>query len=772
MRGIKKRKGLVGKSAFLRTFLLLAISIFSVHLFQSSVKADQLSWTSENPTYSDSGSSTPTSELDAINCINQQVFVSPDTQPTQICIYQKDNFRYGYYQKTHNPGMWNAYTENKLVVGIGSDSKMYKVENVSYSPMPLDLSVEGDLLYRHGCAGCPWGGDLYIYKDFIRNLHREFSFTTGTTYTYDESKIKILRYPDNNQPLRVNRVDASDSGQWLVLEVIGRGIVRLDRQTMEMKQISGYTGRYGVGLDPRIEMAISDDGSHVAIAGSNTQFIAYDVNEGCGGDVDSGMSSEMSNPCPSKQLNSVVDQQYPNGYFSIHKPVFDSEGGELTFYIKEQPSSQTVKSARLVAMGYLEAKQLDYLALGDSYSSGEGDTATTSSGQKYYLAYTDENGDYSQGIPREKCHQSTRAWPFLLSDYYDISISDGKSETVACSGATIEDISAVGQYEGQGARLKGITNITQLQSDSLNDFIPGRVRQLNFVKKYNPETITVGIGGNDVGFSKKIEACVHPISGRGTCDWANTKRVTLGNQIRIQFDQIVSLYTRIKDIAGPKTKIYTIGYPQFITDSEPAACGLNAGAVNKEEREMIVQSTRYMNQIIQAASIKAGIQYLDIDNALNNGKLCEEGQEFVTGISDYGNQESYHPNSHGNWKIAQKIKQFFGNDNLQNYSSYPTGANSSMIAPVSAYFAEAMNNAEIKNTQNTQMSKDIISKNTKQSQSVGSFTFKPNSTVSRQLHSAPIDLGDVIANEDGSLDVTFNIPSNTPVGYHTLIVTD
>ena len=770
------RSNSVGRSVILRLFLFLAISIVSVYLFQSRVNADQLSWTNEPPTYSDSGSSVPTSELDAKNCINQQVFVSPDTQPTQICVYQKDNFRYGYYQKYHNPGMWNAYTENKLVVGIGSDSKMYKVENVSYSPMPLDLPIGDDLFYGFGCAGCPWGGDLYIYQDFIRNLHREFSFTAGTTYTYDDSKIKILRYPDNNQPLRVNRVGASDNGQWLVMEVIGRGIVRLDRQTMDMKQISGYTGRYGVGLDPRMEMAISDDGSHIAIAGSNTSFIAYDVDSECGGIVDSTMGSEMSNPCPSRQLNAIVDQQYPNGYFSIHKPAFDSEGGELAFYIKEQQTSQSVKGARVVAANY-QTKQLDYLALGDSYSSGEGDTATTDDGQKYYLANTDVDGDYANGIPREKCHQSTRAYPFLLADHYNIPVAD-KFETVACSGAQIEDISAIGKYEGQArgggsdggeARLAELSNKSQLQSDALEEFIPGRIRQLHFIKEYKPEVITIGVGGNDAGFGGKINSCVNPGSSQRTCEWAESKKASLGMQIKGEFDDLEALYIKLRTQVSPETKIYTIGYPQFITDIEPAACGWNTGAVSKEEREMIVRATDYMNDVIEAASKKAGVQYIDITNALQGGKLCEDGQEFVTGISNFGSQESYHPNSHGNWKIAQKLKQFFGSS-MKNYSGYPVDGDNSVVAPDSLYFSEAEGDG-IKKSKNVQMSNEVNSKNNQQSQKIKPFTLKPNSTIKRELHSDPVDLGEVIVNEDGSLDTTFTIPNSTPVGYHTLIIT-
>ncbi len=770
MRGLKKRKSLVGKSAFLRIFLLLAISMASIQLFQNSVKADQLSWTSENPIYSDSGYSIPTSDLDAKNCINQQVLVSPDAQPTQICVYQKDNFRYGYYQKTHNSGMWNAYTENKLVVGIGSDSKMYKVENVSYSPMPLDLSVEGDLLYKHGCAGCPWGGDLYIYKDFIRNLHREFSFTAGTTYTYDDSKIKILRYPDNNQPLRVNRVDASDNGRWLVMEIIGRGIVRLDRETMAMKQISGYTGRYGVGLDPRMEMAISDDGSHIAITGANTTFIAYDIDGGCGGTVDSTMSSEMSNSCPSRQLNAIVDQQYPNGYFSIHKPAFDSEGGELTFYIKEQQTSQSVKRARVVVFGY-NPDQLDYLALGDSFSSGEGDLGKKENGHTYYLPRTNDLG--GNGMPVETCHISSRSYPFFLRDNYNIELD--KMQSIACSGAVTKDVRYTSKYIGQSDRLKALGAADRLrwQADALAEFVPGRIEQIRFVKKYKPKVITLTIGGNDVDFGTKIKVCAE---ASDICKYADDleSRAKLGYEIKNQFNNLIKLYKEIHE-ASPSTKIYVLNYPSFINPDEMRSCGFDDGHLKPDEKELVDESIKYMNTVIKHASQSIGVNFIDIYNSLGGGRICDVGGEYVTGLQDINFERArygltFHPNAQGHQKIAEKVQGYFINSNPIDYDTADPDASIGQ-PPIPDYFSLSMQlHPSADKSKYTHMTTEEQTKTQAFDISLDEVTFDPNSNVKATIHSTPTNLGEVSANSDGGLDMTLTIPESVSAGHHTLVL--
>ena len=425
---------------------------------------------------------------------------------------------------------------------------------------------------------------------------------------------------------------------------------------------------------------------------------------------------------------------------------------------------------------------LDYLALGDSYSSGEGDTEKNKAiNQKYYRSHTDVNGDSNNGIPREKCHLSTRSYPYLLAGWMQLAKDNSKQwDSIACSGATIYDVNESnksgyeGQWSGEGnpglGRLHGLSNKSALQETALNEMIPGRKKQIEFVEKYKPKVITLTMGGNDVGFGDKISSCA---GGTGTCDWSDSKKSTLGSQIKNQFDNLVDLYTELKNSGDSDMKIYVAGYPQFITDAEPASCGGNIGFVNLEEREMIVQATDYMNQVIEAASNKVGVRYVDISDALNGGKLCEEGQEYVTGVTNIfgwnGNerQESYHPNDYGHIKIAQKIKEKVNNESLLTYSQYPTSGDSNVVAPMSSNFdngpASSINTNVIADNRPTKGSTHIIS--------VLPQTLKPSSLVHIEVHSDPVDLGDFTVAADGSLSDNITIPSTLPAGYHTLYIT-
>ena len=419
-----------------------------------------------------------------------------------------------------------------------------------------------------------------------------------------------------------------------------------------------------------------------------------------------------------------------------------------------------------------DRRNVTYLALGDSFSSGEGDTdKNPATDRKYYRQWTDVNEDKAKGAPREKCHVSTRSYPYKLANW--MGLGSGPSAawaSVACSGATVYDMNwdNSGGYEGQDSplgRLHGYDNKGILQKMALNEMISGRVKQIEFVKKYQPKVITLTAGGNDVGFGKKIKDCVHYIKSVGTCDWAKDEMNTLGSQIKGQFDRLVELYKELK-AASPGAKIYAIGYPQFINDAELAACGLNAGAIDLDERRMIVRATQYMNEVIEAAARKAGVKYVDISRALDGGKMCEKHQAYMTGIVGFGEQESYHPNKFGHTMIFAEIAKQLNHENLSTYSKYPTAGDESVNAPSSIYFDKGAPSS----VNTTMLANSKPSKGSKQKVALAKNSLQPGSSARVEIRSKPVDLGSYTVLNDGSIKETITIPENIPAGYHTLFI--
>lgn len=173
---------------------------------------------------------------------------------------------------------------------------------------------------------------------------------------------------------------------------------------------------------------------------------------------------------------------------------------------------------------------LTYLALGDSYASGEGDLTDD------YLPYTNIYGDYRIGVPREMCHISRGSYPLLLAK--DMDLQQGLDmHSVACSGAVLRDVFSADkpiyfidtQYVGQptqlqkgvGDRLGGLSNQLELQQAARSSFIPGRVQQIEFVHATQPSTVTLMMGGNDLGFGGIMASCAKTIKLTNldqTCD--------------------------------------------------------------------------------------------------------------------------------------------------------------------------------------------------------------------------------------------------------------
>jgi lysophospholipase L1-like esterase len=292
--------------------------------------------------------------------------------------------------------------------------------------------------------------------------------------------------------------------------------------------------------------------------------------------------------------------------------------------------------------------QLYYLALGDSYASGDGDI--TLDGADHYLPGTNIYGDYTKGIARETCHISTRSYPMRIATAMELT-SGVDMRSVACSGAVMSDIlsadkkdagyvntSYLGQSTQQisksGPRLEGIVNASALQAEARTSYIPGRVQQIELVKKSQPKYATIMVGGNDIDFPGVMMACAKNSlpSADETCDYARGSG--LAGQAKKVYDlypKLVAFYEALQEVA-PRTTFYAIGYPQFM-DATNESCVEMLNLYSQAEREAIHNLISYANGIIRAAANDAGVKYINIENSLTGMELCSSGTG-MTGMLD------------------------------------------------------------------------------------------------------------------------------------------
>jgi lysophospholipase L1-like esterase len=694
--------------------------------------------------------------------------------------------RWGCLQQGHGAmvGTYDEYANTRMLIKFTYDTKAYPV----YAP--------GGCEKQNGCIYIPATDtlvtkqhnrnsivrSLIIYKDFKKRLAKVVdSFGITIAYSFDATNPDYEFRSSDGTYWSVEGVGASNNGSWLAVEFRGRGIGILNMNTGEMKRLTTFSPEYGYGSDPGTLLAITNNGKHVAMAatyyGKSGAITLYDANTSCGDEAsDRNMEFVIPVERPCKKFNFKSDAVIPR-LLRVSSPRFNDEGGQLEFFAQSLGAES--RSVTLHAPGY-DPTQLDYLALGDSFSSGEGETDDT-----YYQPGT--NDEF------EKCHLSKRSYPYLIAA--SLGIEPQHVRSVACSGAVTGDV--VGNeegYWGQDGRLKNVTpslndvTKTVYQASAKQSFNPGRVHQIAFVEQSRPKVITIGIGGNDVGFMEKLKACV----GLDSCEWAETAegREKTAIEIRSVFDTLVSTYTALHD-ASPKSKIYVIGYPKVIDPS--GQCGLVDGILlNTTERTFMNEGIVYINQIIAAAAQKVGVKYIDIQETFGNKVLCGSEKPSAMNAIRAGDddsiipilgwlkvigKESFHPRPTGHTQVASVVVQSVPNMLAYDYCltvfsrQNGTCPSSTVTAPSpSGYWLvdgvthgyRAQHNAKFVDD-----SADTANIREK-SITLPNYTFTASSSVQVEIHSNPVTLGSTTANSSGALSFNIELPADLEEGFHTI----
>jgi len=424
---------------------------------------------------------------------------------------------------------------------------------------------------------------------------------------------------------------------------------------------------------------------------------------------------------------------------------FSEDGNTINFLTRDNDGN-----VHRIVMGATGVKIIKYLALGDSYSSGEGDVSY-SSGQTNYLAGTED---------ADNCHTSYRSYPFLLREKWNINFNDMKS--VACSGAhVLSDYYGEGEYIGQHHELERESPDEKLRvrNDTLNNFTPGVIRQIDFVAKYKPNTITFTGGGNDVGFGEIIGYCADPqYWSVKSCPQVSDPQISANLRRKIDDERspLTGFIMKLKE-ASPATKVYLIGYPQFV-----ALDGCNDGSplLDRAERLMIRSSVTRLNNVLKLAAHDTGVYYVDIEDSLNGGQICQTNSYYMTGpLKVFGKvmlghaQEAYHPNANGQKRIAEAIDARI-EDNDLNYTiiDIPTEKNGQRMVKMA-------------------VTKDYAGVGSEQTITMDSGMFQEDGTVDAVMYSSRVPLAKIKVRHDGTISTKVKIPSDLEPGMHLLTLT-
>lgn len=629
----------------------------------------------------------------------------------------------------------------------------------------------------------------------------------------DTTKIEqFLAYSDN-QIVRIDQVGFSSNGRYMVAQLSRRGLALIDLYTEKLTPFSPNSFTTGANMF----MNVSNDGKYIAVY-SPAGLTLHDVS-GCAASYDHGQWPSTgvlsSSGCVSREYYSDVRAAYPL-VSNVNRLRFAPNGGSLNIDVSWRDSSGELiaKRLRLSANGYASAAR-GYLAMGDSYSSGEGDTE----GGTWYEPGTDEQGDITTFAGRNLCHLSRRSYPYLmavelgfLSNNIASPPADGQFHSVACSGAKIHNIiGAVGEKQDDGDGNDFAISDNQYRFDK--DFLmgiwqPGAVKQISTLveytfindqlrEKFSPEVITIGIGGNDAGFGDFMAACVTP----GTCELAQpSSKKSSDALVRIaqNHNRLVDTYKKVK-LSAPDARIYVHGYPKFV-EGVGGYCAVNV-RLDDQERLYVENVIHYMNEVVSSAAREAGVAYVDVENIFDRQKLCSgvtQDEILMNGVTA-GNdvrlpeesaalsaiglkngiclracigRESYHPKPTGFVKYKEAILAQTNNLTAQ----MPVAASEPIPVPGAFFGSLAINKIIEMNTQGgfpvkeQVLVEDLITgfQFSTKTISLNLGSLAPNSSFELVIESTPVSLGRFTSNADGVFVTSVSLPDTIGPGHHEL----
>lgn len=250
---------------------------------------------------------------------------------------------------------------------------------------------------------------------------------------------------------------------------------------------------------------------------------------------------------------------------------------------------------------------IQYVALGDSYSSG--------TGVPPYDAGTHTSSN--------QCHRSAGAYPRLFA------VSEGLEPLhLACHGARLPQL-----------------------ADQLAEAAP---------TGDSVSLMSLTIGGNDVGFADVIFSCLfEPRCERGP------RAKSVDRDIRELGRLLTDLYADIAEVA-PNAEVFVMGYPDFFPPKPRGRTVLN---LDKHELTWLRSVGAQLNSVIAKAvdkRVKSGdlkFHYVNVFQTFDGHEACGPNEWVHCIVSDDSHDfldsfhESFHPNALGHGVLARCLHE-------------------------------------------------------------------------------------------------------------------
>lgn len=265
-----------------------------------------------------------------------------------------------------------------------------------------------------------------------------------------------------------------------------------------------------------------------------------------------------------------------------------------------------------------------YVALGDSYSSGQG-----------VSPYEQVAGD------THPCRRSERAYPPIVSQ-----VIGGPFGFWACSGAHIDHLSA-----------NAVSEVDPPYFDPAA--VPSGTPNLSYLDRLGPDVslVTVTIGGHDAGFGSVMFDCIQP-GFLGNC---TDRERRAQRDLEELNDELDDVYSAIRRAVAEDARVLVLGYPQLFP-SDPGGVCFDGGFINESERRWLNEKAAQLNDVIRVnTTAVAGVEYVDVSRAFAGHEICGEREAYLTGMSIRHPRHSFHPNYKGHAALAEVVLDHLAN---------------------------------------------------------------------------------------------------------------
>lgn len=279
-----------------------------------------------------------------------------------------------------------------------------------------------------------------------------------------------------------------------------------------------------------------------------------------------------------------------------------------------------------------------YVALGDSYSSGEG-----------VPPYFTDSANLT-----DTCHRSLGAYSTMVRDSHGQPyMHAGATGFLACSGARSYNVKINGSPPASG---------------------PGEPAQLDQnVIDTGTNLITITIGGNDAGFGAIVERCVSEPDCTG--DFYMDR--ILDRVGRVLYDSSTNpatgVYADIKAKAPAGARIVVLDYPRLVSGIEcdhvqpPFSDGgdtrIPTKILSSKEQQFIRGAADKLNALIAEKAAAAGLSYVSVANTFNDHEVCSS-KPWIHGLEwpwdPILKAANFHPNAVGQRKYAERLNACLG----------------------------------------------------------------------------------------------------------------